>query len=80
MRLVTPGITTVRQPVEEMAEQAWALLLRRMTGSAGKPVTRRLRCAVEIRGSTPRNPLEEAGKLKLGGRKWKLQGEPYSPE
>lgn len=80
MRLVTPGITTVRQPVEEMAEQAWALLLRRMTGSAGKPVTRRLRCAVEIRGSTPRNPLEEAGKLKLGGRKWKLQGELYSPE
>ncbi|WP_113409489.1 LacI family DNA-binding transcriptional regulator [Hyphomicrobiales bacterium] len=80
MQLVAPGITAVRQPIEEMAEQAWALLLRRMTGSAGKPVTRRLRCAVEIRGSTPRSPLEEAGNTKLGGEKWKLQDEPYSPE
>ena len=75
MRLVMPGITAVRQPVEEMAEQAWALLLRRIGGSTGEPVTRRLRCAVEIRGSTPRVPLEEAGVNTKGGNACRLQEE-----
>ena len=54
MQLVSPQITAVRQPVEEMAEQAWALLSRRLRGDIDAPVTRRLRCAVKIRGSTPR--------------------------
>lgn len=52
MRLVAPGLTAVRQPVEEMAQTAWALLARRMRGDHGPPVTHRLTCAVEIRGST----------------------------
>ena len=54
MQFVSPGITAVRQPVEAMAEQAWAQLLRRIGGETGAPVTRRLHCAVQIRGSTPR--------------------------
>lgn len=54
MRLVAPGLTAVRQPVEAMAEAAWSLLVKRMKGEAGEPVNRRLECAVEIRGSTRR--------------------------
>lgn len=56
MQLVAPGVTAVRQPVEAMAEQAWSLLLKRLGGESSAPVTRRLRCAIEIRGSTPRCP------------------------
>ena len=52
MRLVAPGVTAVRQPVEEMAECAWTMLRRRIAGDAGPPLTRRLRCAVTFRGST----------------------------
>jgi DNA-binding LacI/PurR family transcriptional regulator len=54
MQLVAPEITAVCQPVEEMAEQAWSLLNRKLKGDIGAPVTRRLGCAVKIRGSTPR--------------------------
>lgn len=54
MQLVQPQVTAVRQPIEAMAEQAWSLLSRRLGGEAGPPVTRRLRCDIEIRGSTPR--------------------------
>ncbi len=54
MRLVTPAVTAVRQPVEDLAAAAWAQLMRRMAGGAGPPETRRLACAVTIRGSTPR--------------------------
>ena len=54
MRLVSPALTAVRQPVEAMAESAWALLSRRMAGAGDEPVTQRLRCAVEFRGSTSR--------------------------
>jgi LacI family transcriptional regulator len=54
MRLVSPPVTAVAQPVEEMAEQAWSLLSHRLGGNAHEPVNRRLRCAIRIRGSTPR--------------------------
>lgn len=54
MRLVEPAVTAVRQPVEEMAECAWATLRRRIAGGDGPLLSRRLRCAVTIRGSTPR--------------------------
>jgi LacI family transcriptional regulator len=54
MQLVSPPLTAVRQPVEEMAEQSWALLNRRIENAASAPITKRLRCSVEIRGSTPR--------------------------
>lgn len=67
MRLVSPPVTAVRQPVEEMAEAAWRLLGRRIGGDAGEQQTRRLRCAIEIRGSTSRcraSPREVLGKAK----------------
>ncbi|KQT52663.1 transcriptional regulator [Aureimonas sp. Leaf454] len=54
MRLVSPALTAVRQPVEAMADEAWALLSRRMSGGGGEAVTQRLACAVEFRGSTSR--------------------------
>ena len=47
MQLVSPQVTAVRQPVEEMAEQAWALLHKQLRGDSAAPVTRRLRCAVK---------------------------------
>ena len=52
MRLVSPPLTAVRQPIEEMAECAWRKLARRMTGAGGAATARRLRCAVNLRGST----------------------------
>ena len=55
MRLVTPPVTAVRQPVEAMARAAWAQLMRRMAGDAAPPHTLRLSCAIEIRGSTLRS-------------------------
>ena len=70
MRLVSPGITAVRQPVEIMAEQAWSLLSRRLKGDISGPITRRLHCAVEIRGSTPRCPEPQkhgTGQTEMGG-------------
>ncbi len=54
MRLVMPAVTAVRQPVEDLAAAAWTQLMLRMAGGVGPPQTRRLACAVTIRGSTPR--------------------------
>ncbi|ALN75290.1 LacI family DNA-binding transcriptional regulator [Aureimonas sp. AU20] len=62
MRLVSPGITAVRQPVEDMAKAAWALLRRRMDGHESPEETRRLECAVTIRGSTLRVPHRRGGR------------------
>ncbi len=52
MRLVTPGITAVRQPVEAMADCAWSQLAHRLAGDLAAPQMRRLRCTLAIRGST----------------------------
>ncbi len=72
MRLVAPALTAVRQPVEEMAECAWAMLGRRIGGDAAPPQSRRLRCAVTFRGSTPRqvpSRPREAHRTSTGGRR-----------
>ncbi len=58
MRLVRPAITTVRQPIEEMATAAWQQLSRRMGGNVDPVRTLRLACSVEVRGST----LREGGR------------------
>jgi LacI family transcriptional regulator len=63
MQLVSPPLTAVRQPVEEMAEQAWALLNRRLKNAASTPLTKRLKCTVEIRGSTPRCHVSLTGEI-----------------
>ena len=53
MRLVKPAVSAVRQPVEEMADCAWKLLVRRIAGDTTAPQSRRLNCAVTLRASTP---------------------------
>lgn len=69
MRLVAPAITAVRQPIEDMANCAWATLRRRMAGDQGPLESRRLSCAVTFRGSTPRQSAsEEAIICKDGGK------------
>ena len=59
MRLVSPPVTSVRQPVEDMALGAWRQLTKRIAGDNSAPQIRRLRCAVEIRGSTPRKDASQ---------------------
>lgn len=54
MRLVTPPLTAVRQPVEDMAKSAWARLRARMDGEASSEKALRLKCALALRGSTRR--------------------------
>lgn len=54
MRLVTPAVTAVRQPVDAMAHAAWRRLKLRIDGDASPQDTLRLACSIEIRGSTLR--------------------------
>ena len=54
MQIVTPPISAVLQPVEQMAREAWRRLLARIGGDAGPPVEIRLGCNLELRGSTLR--------------------------
>lgn len=54
MRLVSPAITAVHQPVEQMAESAWTMLRQRMNAEGAPAQARRLACTLTIRGSTPR--------------------------
>lgn len=54
MTLVSPSVTSVRQPVEAMAEAAWAQLLKRLDGDTDHLHFVRLPCVVEIRPSTLR--------------------------
>lgn len=56
MRLVSPPVTAVRQPVEDLAEAAWRRLVLRMAGDDGPPTTTRFACAIEFRSSTLRLP------------------------
>ncbi len=60
MRLVRPALTTIRQPVEAMAQAAWDRLAQRMAGDTSPPQSLRLSCAIEIRGST----LRHAGSVR----------------
>lgn len=54
MRLVRPGLTTVRQPVEALAQAAWDRLMARIGGDVSPPCSLRLSCTIEIRDSTVR--------------------------
>ncbi len=58
MRLVSPGITAVSQPVDAMARAAWAQLMRRLAGDSTPPGALRLPCRLELRGSTRRRKVE----------------------
>lgn len=58
MQAATPPVTAVRQPVEQMAEQAWACLLRRIGGASGPREEIRLACSLQVRDSTAPPPRE----------------------
>jgi LacI family transcriptional regulator len=56
--LLTPPLTTVRQPMRELGEHACALLLRRVADPALPPLTERLPTELIVRESCgcPPNP------------------------
>lgn len=49
-------ITAVRQPVEQIAEAVWALLVRRMNGDMARAEVAPLACALRVRASS--RPIE----------------------
>lgn len=69
MRVASPPITAVAQPVGAMAEEAWAALRARIEGSDAPPRRVRLPCTLEIRQSTravgPPIPAREAATAPL---------------
>ena len=52
MRVVSPPLTAVRQPVEAMALAAWARLMARIGGDTSPPHEVRLACTLEVRDSS----------------------------
>jgi DNA-binding LacI/PurR family transcriptional regulator len=54
MHVVTPPLTAVRQPIQEMAHAAWGRLMARVDGDSSPPQQFRLPCTIEIRESTSR--------------------------
>ena len=58
MRVASPPITAVRQPVGAMGQAAWARLKARIGGDAAPPQALRLDCTLELRASTAPAPAE----------------------
>ncbi len=54
MRVVSPPLTAVRQPTEEIARTAWARLMARIGGDQSPPQDIRLGCTLEVRASSRR--------------------------
>jgi len=52
MTVLRPYVSTIVQPVEEMALEAWRLLIARLSGEDDAPIRVRLPCALQIREST----------------------------
>lgn len=52
MRAYRPPITAVRQPIEQIASEAWRWLAERIAGSDGPPRRSELKTELEIRQST----------------------------
>lgn len=75
MRLVTPGVTAIRQPIDAMAEAAWRKLRLRMGGDRSEVDTLRLACTLEVRGSTARPPVP-LGAAPARRSRHRLQAEP----
>jgi LacI family transcriptional regulator len=59
MGMVSPGITVVAQPTEELGRRAARLLLRRLADPAAAPRVERLEPSLVVRGST--GPTSEPG-------------------
>lgn len=54
MRAVSPPLSAIRQPVEEIGEQVWLRLRARISGDKSPPVHMRLGCELIVRSSTRR--------------------------
>jgi DNA-binding LacI/PurR family transcriptional regulator len=74
MRVVSPPLTTVRQPIEEMALAAWERLMARVGGDISPPHGVRLACTLQIRQSSgpaqlpPERPLVRCPALEAAVR------------
>ena len=47
-------ITAVHQPIEDIADNIWATLSKRLNGSSGAPTHIELQCTLNVRASTRR--------------------------
>jgi LacI family transcriptional regulator len=67
MRVVSPPLTAVRQPIEDMAQAAWSRLMARIGGDTSPPHEVRLACTLEARDSSAPviRPIEPAA-----SRRW----------
>ncbi len=52
MTVTSPAISTVRQPISEMAEHSWVALMARLRNPSLPPRAVRLSCESILRGST----------------------------
>lgn len=65
MQAVNPPLTAIRQPLDDMGRQAWAILSRRIADRAAPPMQYRLACSLVRRRSAGRAPRAD-GRLALG--------------
>lgn len=54
MTALRPFVSTLRQPIHEIAETAWSTLLRKLQGSPRPRVNKQLKCTLMVRESTRR--------------------------
>ncbi len=66
MRVTSPPITAVWQPVGAMGQAAWARLKARIAGDTSPPQSLRLDCTLEIRASTDPAPATPARARRTG--------------
>ncbi len=59
MHVVSPPLTAVRQPVEQMGLAAWERLMARVGGDTSPPVQVRLPCTLELRASSQPAPATQ---------------------
>ena len=52
MTALRPYVSAIVQPIEEMAVEAWRLLIARLGGEGGAPARVQLPCTLQIREST----------------------------
>ena len=65
----TPRLTTIRQPVRQMAEEVVRLLMRRISGEAGEAVHTALQASLIVRESCARHSDSLAAKPATGRKK-----------
>jgi len=71
MRVASPPVSAIRQPVGAMGEAAWKRLAARLRGEAAPPCRLRLACTLEVRAST-------AGEAAASPRPVPERGSPFT--